>query len=136
MAEPKVFISSLAADKVWARQFAESLKSLGVGVWFDEWQVRPGDRWADALEQGLRTSDVIVMLLDRESVARPNAFFELGAAIGLGKSIVPVVAEDVDPSQLPQPIRSRKYLLMRSPADTAREVAAATGSIGSGAQAR
>ena len=79
------------------------------------------------VEQGLRESDVIVLLLNPESANRPNVLFELGAAIGLGKRIVPIVPEDADLSQLPGPIRYRRYLLRRSPADTAKEVAAASG---------
>lgn len=81
---PKVFISHSARDADWARSFAEALKERGVHVWFDEFDVRPGESLRDALESGLRHSDVLVALLDPES--KPALFFELGAAISMEKN--------------------------------------------------
>jgi uncharacterized protein (DUF4213/DUF364 family) len=45
----------------------------------------------DALESGMRGSDMLVALVEPEHPAWPNLFFELGAAIGMGKKVVSVV---------------------------------------------
>lgn len=127
MASPKVFISHSSADEPLAREFAESLRSLGFGIWFDGWDIRPGDRWPDAMERGLRESDVMVLLVDPETATRPNTLFELRAAVGLGKRIVPIVSGDLDVSQLPELVRYRRFVLRGAPEDTARELASATG---------
>src|SRR5579864_8176140 len=93
----KVFISHSAGDADWARGFAQALKQRGVTVWFDEFDVRPGESLRDALESGLRGSDVIVALLDPEyKKALPGLFFELGAAIGMGKKFVSIVPKGLD----------------------------------------
>ncbi len=122
MEKRTVFISHSAQDAGWARSFAQALKERGVTVWFDEFDVRPGESVRDALEVGLRTSDVLVALLDAESSALPNLFFELGAAIGMGKRVVAIVPKDMDPNVLPLDVRLRRYLIRDTPEQTAEEL--------------
>lgn len=117
-----VFISHSAQDADWARLFAQALKERGVTVWFDEFDVRPGESIRDALEAGLRKSDVLVALLDTESKSKPNLFFELGAAIGMGKKVVAIVPKELDASALPLDIRLRRYLIRNTPEQTAEEL--------------
>jgi hypothetical protein len=118
----RVFISHSARDTDWARSFARALKERGVTVWFDEFDVRPGESVRDALEAGLRSSDVLVALLDTESPSRANLFFELGAAIGMGKRVVPIIPKGLDPSVLPLDVRLRRYLVRDTPEQTAEEL--------------
>jgi len=72
----------------------------------------------------LRNSDVFVALLDAEAPARPNLFFELGAAIGMGKKVVPIVPKGIDLGALPLDLRLRRYLVRDSPEQTAEELSA------------
>ena len=118
----KVFISHSAKDADWARSFAHALKQRGVTVWFDEFDVQPGESWSDAIEAGLRSSDVLVPLLDGGSSSTRNFFFELGAAIAMGKRVVPILARGVDPSVLPPKVRLRRYLIRDTPERTAEDL--------------
>src|SRR4051812_25190644 len=122
MEKRQVFISHSARDAEWARSFAKALKERGVTVWFDEFDVQPGASLRDALETGLRSSDVLVALYDPDTESRPNLFFELGAAIGMGKRIVPIIPKGLDPSALPLDVRLRRYLLRETPDQTAEEL--------------
>ncbi len=117
-----VFISHSERDAGWARSFAQALKERGVPVWFDEFDVQPGESLRDALEAGLRGSDVLVALVDVESPAKPSLFFELGAAIGMGKRVIVIVPKDVDPGALPLDVRLRRYLIRETPEQTAEEL--------------
>jgi TIR domain-containing protein len=119
MERRKVFISHSAQDADWARSFAQALKQRGITVWFDEFDVRPGESVRDALEAGLRGSDVLVALLDAEAPSKPNLFFELGAAIGMGKRVVPILPKGLDPNVLPLDVRPRRYLVRDTPEETA-----------------
>jgi hypothetical protein len=122
--EHQVFISysHSGSDAEWARSFAQALKRRGISVWFDEFHLRGGESWPEALEAGLRSSDVLVALFDPDAQTKPNLFFELGAAIGMGKRIVPIVPKDVDPSALPLDVRRRRYLVRETPDQTAEEL--------------
>ena len=124
MGKPSVFISHSANDADWARSFAQALKGLGVTVWFDE-DIRPGESWREALESGLRGSDVLVTLVSPDYLAKPGLFFELGAAIGMGKRVVSIVPKNMDPNSLPLDVRLRRYLVRDSPEHTAEQLSSA-----------
>jgi nucleoside 2-deoxyribosyltransferase len=125
MADHKVFISYSQPDLEWARGFADALRQRGVGVWFDQFEITPGENLRDALESGLRQSDVFVTLLNPKESSRPALFFELGAAIAMNKRVVAIVPKDVDAAQFPFELRLRKYLLRDSPEETADELSQA-----------
>ncbi len=52
-------------------------------------------------------------------------FFELGAALAGGKRIVPVLSDDVDPSEIPAAVRQFQFVREKSPEAAARRVAEA-----------
>jgi tetratricopeptide (TPR) repeat protein len=55
-AEFDVFLSHNSRDKVAVRQVADWLEAKGLRVWFDEWELRPGLRWQEGLEDGIESS--------------------------------------------------------------------------------
>jgi hypothetical protein len=122
MDKPQIFISYSSADADWARSFAEALKQRGERVWFDEFEISVGDSLSDALEAGLRESDVFVTLVEPENLHKPTLFFELGAAIGMRKKVVAIVPREIDPAKLPLELRLRRYLVRDTPEETAEEL--------------
>jgi hypothetical protein len=125
MSAPKVFISYSYDDRDWVRAFADALRKQEVEVWLDLWEIKLGESLRDALEAGLRQSDVIIAVVSRSNVRNPNVFFELGVALGMGKRLIPVISEALETSLIPFDLRTRRYLLKGPPAETAREVALA-----------
>jgi hypothetical protein len=122
----RIFISHSGADKQWVRDFAKSLRQQGSDVWLDEVAFKPGESVPQAMEKGLRESDMVVFVVTPESVRSNYLLFELGAAIGMGKRAIPILAGNVSPSDLPFPLRSRVSLPKESPDETAKKVLAAT----------
>ncbi|HYA17568.1 MAG TPA: toll/interleukin-1 receptor domain-containing protein [Bryobacteraceae bacterium] len=118
----QVFISHSATDTEWARSFARALEDRGVTVWLDEFNLQPGDSIREALERALRSSDVLVTLVDAGAPVKPYLYFELGAAIGMGKRVVPIVPKDLDPKALPLDMRMRRYLVRETPEQTAEQL--------------
>jgi predicted nucleotide-binding protein len=125
MSTPKVFVSYSHSDKDWARRFAKTIEDIGLEVWFDEFNIKPGQQLVEALENGLRESDAVVLLINTDNINRPNVFFEIGAALGMNKAIIPVVPKDFDYHRLPLPLQRIKFLIRNSPEDTAKELATA-----------
>jgi len=125
MKAQQIFISHAASDREWVREFATAMRDLGINVWFDEFNIRPGDHVTDLLQKGLRESDVVVLPLTRETLDNPNFLFELGAATAMKKKVIPVVSADVDFSQLPLSLSRVSMLKRSSPRDTAAELAKA-----------
>jgi hypothetical protein len=122
MGVQKVFVSHSSEDADWARSFAKALKERGVTVWLEDFEVKPGESWGGANESALRSSDVLVPLLDGESSSTRIFFFELGAAIAMGKRVVPILARGLDPAVLPPKVRLRPYLVRDTPEQTAEDL--------------
>jgi hypothetical protein len=59
-----VFLSHSSKDKVVVRAVAERLRADGLRVWFDEWELKPGDILPKKIDEGLENSRVLV---DRKS---------------------------------------------------------------------
>jgi TIR domain len=123
MTAPKIFISYSHSDKDWAEKFAETMIKSGMNVWFDQFNVKAGEPLSDAIEKGLRESDVVVLLISPENINRPNLFFELGASLSMNKTIVPVVPENLDSHSLPLPLQRIKFIVRASPEETAKKLA-------------
>ncbi len=117
----KVFISHSFSDEGWVREFARSLEKNGINVLHDHHEIQPGESVREALEKGMRQSSLIVLFVTPDTVDRPNRFFEIGAAIGMGKRVVPILARNLNPALLPSSLRERRYLVQSSPEATARE---------------
>jgi hypothetical protein len=58
-----VFLSHSSKDKEVVRDVAERLKAGGLRVWFDEWEIKPGDSIPAKIEDGLETSRVLVLCM-------------------------------------------------------------------------
>jgi len=118
-----VFISYNKRDKNWASKFAHELEAQGVHAWFDEAEIAMGDRYADVVEEALRAAKVLAVVIGPEYVTSPSSAFELGAAIGGNKKIIPIVTEQVEHLPLPSLLRERKWLNEPSPQAAGKAVA-------------
>ena len=131
MAKPRVFVSYSHKEAAWAKEFAQALSQRGLQVWIDQLAVQAGESIREAVAKGLRESDIFVTLIDPSTLSSPSLFFELGAAIGMGKRVVAIVPEDFDPAQLPLTLRARRFLIKRTPEATASELLGTEQGIGS-----
>ena len=73
-----VFLSHSAKDKPVVRDVAERLKKDGLRVWFDEWEIRPGDSIPAKIEEGLERSRVLVLCMSANAFGSDWAQLESG----------------------------------------------------------
>jgi hypothetical protein len=66
-----VFLSYSSKDKEVVRPLASRLQENGVRVWFDEWELNPGDDSPATIEDGLERSRVLVLCLS-ENASGPD----------------------------------------------------------------
>jgi hypothetical protein len=118
-----VFISHSTADRAWATDFATRLQDRGLRVFYDVWSTAPGASIEDTIREGLRDSSHVVVMFDQSSVSSAWSAFELGAAIGMGKHVVSVVATNVPVDRLPGPAQQLQTVSVDSPDDAAEKVA-------------
>jgi hypothetical protein len=76
-----VFLSYSSTDEAWVRRLAEDLKQYGVSVWLDRDEIRPGDLFAEALEQGIEQSRTVAIVVSPESMESGWVKTEFGRAL-------------------------------------------------------
>ena len=63
-----VFLCHNTHDKAQVRQIGSDLKALGILPWLDEWELRPGLSWQDALDQQIRCAKSVAVFVGSEGV--------------------------------------------------------------------
>jgi hypothetical protein len=101
---PKAFLSHASADKERiVRPLDSLLRARGIDVWLDERDLLPGRNLvAEIFTHGISKSDVVIVVLSKNSIERPWFTEELSVAVvqkinGLVKLIIPVVVDGVQP---------------------------------------
>jgi TIR domain/Bacterial Ig-like domain (group 2) len=91
-----IFISYANEDRESAAQLAQMLETVGWQVWWDR-RIPAGRTWRSVLEDALRGMRCMVVLWSKDSVESPWVTEEAEEARRLGKTIVPVLIQRVEP---------------------------------------
>ena len=93
-----VFISYAAADKVTADAVCRTLEAAAIPCWIAPRDVVAGTRYAEAIVDAIRESQVVVLVFSTASNASTQVEREIDRAVSLGLPILPLRLEDVVPS--------------------------------------
>ena len=107
----RVFVSHSSKDKPFVRRLSEDLLDLGVPIWFDDWEIAPGDSIIERVYSGLDASDALLVVLSQESVKSRWVSEELSVAVMRRLSaddirVIPVLLQDC---AIPTPLKHIKY---------------------------
>lgn len=108
---PRVFLSHSNKDKAFVEYLAKKLESDGFSVWYDDWEIYVGDSIVQKINDGISTSDFLVVVLSRNSVNSKWVQEELNAATiknmnSKGAFILPVLLEGC---RIPPLLADRRY---------------------------
>jgi hypothetical protein len=109
---PKAFISYSHSDKEIAAKLSEELRSNGIEVWIDKWEILPGDSLIQKIfEEGLSGIDAFIVIISKDSVNSKWVKQELDVALikrieGITK-IVPVL---IDKTEIPDSLKPLKWI--------------------------
>jgi hypothetical protein len=88
------FISHASEDKEYVRQLATQLSRLGARVWYDEFELRPGDSLVASIDKGLASSRFGVLVLTPAFLRKPWPEYErrglTNRHVTEGRVLVPV----------------------------------------------
>ena len=81
-----VFLSHHSSDKPWTIALKAALVARGVSVWLDKDEIRPGDLFVDALEQGVQSSRNLALVVSPASLKSKWVKEEYNRALVLANS--------------------------------------------------
>ncbi len=94
--KPRVFLSHSSGDAEAVAVFRDQAAAAGMEVYLAEHDVRPGESLAGKVQQGIRSSDAVVVLLTTAGATSAYVHQEVGVAVAAGKPLVPIVENGVE----------------------------------------
>jgi photosystem II stability/assembly factor-like uncharacterized protein len=91
---PAAFLSYSREDSDFALRLAGDLKAADANVWLDRLDIVPGDRWDRAIEDALKSSSRMVVILSPASVGSTNVMDEVSFALEEKKPVIPIIYRD------------------------------------------
>lgn len=87
----QTFISYSRRDEVFVRRLAQALAASGLDVWMDIEDIAIGSKWSAAIQRGLDTSDVMLVVLSPASMESSNVEDEFTYYLDHQKPIIPIL---------------------------------------------
>lgn len=78
----EIFISYAHEDAPVARQVVDTLQAAGLDVWYDKYEIMPGENWAEKIGQGLKKSTAMVVLLTPGALKSDQVRWSIDYALG------------------------------------------------------
>jgi len=100
-----VFLSHNRQQKPWVRELVRYLRDLGMGVFFDEDSIRPGQDFVLAIENAIERSRVLVLVLSKAALRSKWVTFETALRLfqdpcGERQTLIPILAEPLSTSEI------------------------------------
>jgi hypothetical protein len=120
-----VFLSHNSVDKPWVIKLKDDLQRYGLSVWLDRDEIRPGDLFAAALEDGLANSRAVALIVSPEAMASGWVKEEYYRALSLTKDkasplqLIPVILRT---AEVPDFLKSRNWVDFRDELDYAQSL--------------
>jgi hypothetical protein len=107
-----VFLSHSHEDQIYTDKIAIALKQAGHNVWYDNWDLNPGDNIITKIDEGLKSADVLILVVSDNSLNSEWVKKEFSAIafseISKGsRRIIPVL---IDKSSVPSYLASYLYI--------------------------
>ncbi|MBE9594491.1 MAG: toll/interleukin-1 receptor domain-containing protein [Proteobacteria bacterium] len=111
-----VFLSYKSCDQEWVVKLKNALVKAGIKVWLDKDQIRPGDLFAEAIEEGLKSSETIAIIVSPEAMNSGWFKVEYYRAVSLAikenppQRVIPLLFCD---AELPGFLKDRQWVDFR-----------------------
>jgi hypothetical protein len=109
-----VFISYSRRDSQFVEKLSSDLRERGISTWIDTAAIQPGTNWKSEIERALRNASALIFVISPDSTKSQWMIRELTATIQLHKTVLPVIIQDVDETELPSAIREVQWADFRA----------------------
>lgn len=110
-----VFLSHSAKDREFVTRLAEDLTRAGLRVWLDQWHIRVGESFAQAIGEAMRASRFLVMVMSPDYFQSAWTTQEWQSALADefdadGVRLIPILYRDCD---IPVMLRTKQWVDFR-----------------------
>jgi HEAT repeat protein len=89
-----VFVSYTHEDEDFVADLVHHVEGAGIAVWVGGPKWRAGEDWHEEVDQAIRDAFALILVLTPEAVSSEYVAYEWALAMGLGKSLIPVLLRD------------------------------------------
>ena len=96
------FLSYQSVDRPWVTALKRGLEAMGLTVWLDQDEIRPGDLIVGALERALEQTNAVVLVVSPESIESGWVRERVFGAVALSNRrtnpvrLIPVLLRDAE----------------------------------------
>jgi HEAT repeat protein len=108
-----IFISYRTLEADFALRLAADLKNVGVRMWIDRLDIKPGDDWRLRIEEAVNTCGAMITILSPDYVASRYCRRELDRADTMGVPIFPILLSTITDRDWPMEVQSIQYIDFR-----------------------
>lgn len=109
---PEIFISYCRKDADFAEVLRGRLKEAGFSAWIDLEGLQAGEEWGQEIDQAIRNSVALVVLLTPASRRSDYVAYEWAFALGAGVRVIPILWT---PTDVPHRLASLQHLDFTDP---------------------
>ncbi len=91
-----IFVSYSHRDERFVIPLARDLMGRGIRIWLDQREIIAGEDWMQQLEEGLKDTDALLVVLSPRSVASKYVMQEVAAAQAAKKPVFPIMYKTCD----------------------------------------
>ena len=89
-----IFVSHATKDGELAKEMQDRLREAGFKPWIDR-SARPGQDWRFEVDDAIKSAHAVIIVLTPNAAESVYVTYEWALALGLGKTVVPVVFKSV-----------------------------------------
>src|SRR5258708_30980877 len=87
----RLFISYSRKDSNFARHIANELERVGAEIWIDLDDIQAGVKWSTAIQDGLKSSDLMLIIISPDSMASTNVEDEWQYFLDKKRPLIPLL---------------------------------------------
>jgi hypothetical protein len=93
-----IFISykRTTANTRFVNRMSQKLREAGFEPWIDTRRLRAGEDWRDEIDQAIRDSLALIVVLSPDSITSQYVTYEWAFAFGVGVPVIPVLYRKTD----------------------------------------
>ena len=107
---PDAFISYSRKNIAFARLLMDAFEKHDIQVWIDWQDIPPSADWLAEVYEAIEQSDAFIFLISENSVVSEICSLEIAHAVKNNKRLIPIVVNEVEPTQVPGPLASLQWI--------------------------